>query len=182
LPGNAVVVTVMSNLGLHLAMAEQGIAVRETPVGDRYVLEALEAEGLALGGEQSGHIVFRRRSTTGDGTLTAVLLLDLLRRAGRPLAELAAQSMTRLPQVLCNVTVDDPSAAVATADVQEELEAVRSELGQRGRVVLRASGTEPVVRVMVEAPDEPTATAAADRLVATVRSWAERRLEAAGEP
>ena len=182
LPGNAVVVTVMSNLGLHLAMAEQGIAVRETPVGDRYVLEALEAEGLALGGEQSGHIVFRHRSTTGDGSLTAVLLLDLLRRADRPLAELASQSMTRLPQVLCNVTVDDPKGAVGSPLVQRELEAVRAELGDRGRVVLRASGTEPVVRVMVEAADESTATAAADRLVEAVRSEAELRSEAAGGP
>jgi phosphoglucosamine mutase len=182
LPGNTVVVTVMSNLGLHLAMAERGIAVRETPVGDRYVLEALEAEGLALGGEQSGHIVFRRRSTTGDGTLTAVLLLELLRRAGRPLADMASESMTRLPQVLCNVTVDDPAEAVGSPAVQRELEAVRGELGDRGRVLLRASGTEPVVRVMVEAPDERSATGAADRLAETVRSWAERRLEAAEGP
>jgi phosphoglucosamine mutase len=177
-----VVVTVMSNLGLHLALAEHGIAVRETPVGDRYVLEALEAGGLALGGEQSGHIVFRRLSTTGDGTLTAVLLLDLLRRSGRPLAELAAEAMTRLPQVLHNVTVPDPALAVESEGVRHEVEAVRNELGERGRVVLRASGTEPVVRVMVEAPSEQTATEAAQRLVAVVRTSVERRSGAGRAP
>jgi phosphoglucosamine mutase len=182
LAGDAVVVTVMSNLGLHLALAEHGIAVRETPVGDRYVLEALEAGGLALGGEQSGHIVFRRLSTTGDGTLTAVLLLDLLRRSGRPLAELAAEAMTRLPQVLHNVTVPDPALAVESEGVRHEVEAVRNELGERGRVVLRASGTEPVVRVMVEAPSEQTATEAAQRLVAVVRTSVERRSGAGRAP
>jgi phosphoglucosamine mutase len=182
LTGDAVVVTVMSNLGLHLALAEHGIAVRETPVGDRYVLEALEAEGLALGGEQSGHLVFRRRSTTGDGTLTAVLLLDLVRRAGRPLADLAAEAMTRLPQVLHNVTVPDPAGAVQSDEVQRAVEAMRAELGDRGRVVLRASGTEPVVRVMVEAPSETAATEAAERLVEVVSRSAERRSPASGAP
>ncbi len=168
LAGNTVVVTVMSNLGLHLAMAERGIAVRETPVGVRYELEALEADGLVLGGEQSGHIVFRQLSTTGDGVLTAVLLLDLLRRSGRPLAEVAASSMTRLPQVLRSVAVADPGAAVDAPAVQQELGAVRGDLGEKGRVVLRASGTEPVVRVMVEAPHEDVAAQAADRLAAVV--------------
>ncbi len=180
LAGDAVVVTVMSNLGLHLAMAEQGIALRETPVGDRYVLEALEAEGLALGGEQSGHIVFRRRSTTGDGILTAVLLLDLVRRAGRPLAELAAASMTRLPQVLVNVSVGDPAGAVESTVVRDELEVVRGQLGDRGRVVLRASGTEPVVRVMVEAPEHELASAAAQRLAAVVAGSSAPRSAAGG--
>jgi phosphoglucosamine mutase len=168
LAGNTVVATVMSNLGLHLAMAEHGIAVRETPVGDRYVLEALEADGLSLGGEQSGHIVFRQLSTTGDGVLTGALLLDLLRRSGRTLAELAASSMTKLPQVLRNVAVPDPAAAVDSAPVQEALASVRAELGQRGRVVLRASGTEPVVRVMVEAPEQDAAVSCARRLCAAV--------------
>lgn len=168
LAGNTVVVTVMSNLGLRLAMAEQGIAVRETPVGDRYVLEALEADGLVLGGEQSGHIVFRHLSTTGDGVLTAMLLLDLMRRRGRPLADMASSAMQRLPQVLHSVAVDDPAAAVVAAAVEEELASVRQALGDRGRVVLRASGTEPVVRVMVEAPDEAVATDAAHRLAKAV--------------
>lgn len=168
LAGNTVVVTVMSNLGLRLAMAEHGIAVRETPVGDRYVLEALEADGLSLGGEQSGHIVFRQLSTTGDGVLTGALLLELLRRSGRPLQELARSSMTKLPQVLRNVSVADPAGSVQSVAVQEELDGVRAELGEHGRVVLRASGTEPVVRVMVEAPVHGDAVAAAERLVAAV--------------
>ncbi|HAM01217.1 MAG TPA: phosphoglucosamine mutase [Acidimicrobiaceae bacterium] len=168
LAGNTVVVTVMSNLGLRLAMAEHGIAVRETPVGDRYVLEALEADGLSLGGEQSGHIVFRQLSTTGDGALTGVLLLDLVRRSGRPLSELARSSMTKLPQVLRNVSVPDPLRAVDSTPVQEELAKVRGELGERGRVVLRASGTEAVVRVMVEAPEHDGAVSAAERLVVAV--------------
>jgi phosphoglucosamine mutase len=178
LPGKAVVVTVMSNLGLRLAMAEQGIAVHETPVGDRYVLEALEAEKLALGGEQSGHIVFRQLATTGDGILTGLLLLALLRRSGRPLAELARASMVRLPQVLCNVAVADPDGALRAPAVRAALEEVRRELGERGRVLVRASGTEPVVRVMVEAPDQPTAAASADRLATAVAEAA--RAAAAG--
>jgi len=173
LDGGAVVVTVMTNLGFRHAMAAAGIAVRETAVGDRYVLEALDGEGLALGGEQSGHIVFRRLATTGDGVLTGVLLLDLVRRRGAPLAELARGSMRRLPQVLSNVAVARPAEAVATAAVQAELEAVEAELGAGGRVVLRASGTEPLVRVMVEAEEEATARAAADRLCSAVQGVSE---------
>ncbi|MHB8329410.1 MAG: phosphoglucosamine mutase [Acidimicrobiales bacterium] len=168
LAGNTVVVTVMSNLGFRLSMADHGIAVRETPVGDRYVLEALDADGLALGGEQSGHIVFRQLATTGDGVLTGVLLLDLVRRAGRPLSELVAEAMQRLPQVLLNVDVPEPAAAVASEAVQYEVQAVEAELGAQGRVVLRASGTEPLARVMVEAPDEAVAQVAAERLRAAV--------------
>jgi phosphoglucosamine mutase len=185
LAGNTVVVTVMSNLGLRLALAEQGITVRETPVGDRYVLEALEADGLTLGGEQSGHLVFRDLATTGDGVLTGVLLLDLLRRSGRPLAELAAAAMVRLPQVLHNVAVADPAAVVGAPEVQDELAAVRQALGERGRVVLRASGTEPLVRVMVEAPEARAAADAAGRLGAVVAAAAERLgavVTAAGSP
>jgi len=170
LAGNTVVVTVMTNLGFRLAMAERGIAVRETAVGDRYVLEALDADGLALGGEQSGHIVFRRLATTGDGVLTGVLLVDLVRRLGAPLADLTRASMTRLPQVLENVAVARPAEAVATPGVQAELAAVEAELGARGRVVLRASGTEPLVRVMVEAEDESVARAATARLRAAVET------------
>jgi len=170
LAGNSVVVTVMSNLGFRLAMAERGITVRETPVGDRYVLEALDSDGLALGGEQSGHIVFRQLATTGDGTLTALLLLDLLHRTQRPLAELTAESMQRLPQVLLNVAVTDPSAAVEDASVQAELALVSDELGSLGRVILRASGTEPLVRVMVEAQGHEAAQAAAERLRTAVEA------------
>jgi len=168
LAGNTVVVTVMSNLGLRLAMADQRIAVRETPVGDRYVLEALDADGLTLGGEQSGHLVFRELATTGDGVLTAVLLLDLIRRTGRPLADLAREAMRRLPQVLVNVPAPDPGSVVENEAVQAEVAAVRLELGQQGRVLLRPSGTEPLVRVMVEAADEVVAHTVVDRLCVVV--------------
>ncbi len=168
LAGNTVVITVMTNLGFRLAMAERGITVRETQVGDRYVLEALNGDGLSLGGEQSGHIVFRELASTGDGVLTGVLLLDLVKRTGTPLAELARTSMQRLPQVLHNVAAARPAEAVAAPSVQAEVAALESELGAQGRVLLRASGTEPLVRVMVEAPDEAAAQAAALRLCAVV--------------
>ena len=168
LAGNTVVSTVMSNLGFRMAMAGKGIAVRETPIGDRYVLEELHADGLTLGGEQSGHIVFRELATTGDGVLTAVLLLDLVRRTGRPLAELAREVMRRLPQVLVNVPATDPARVVESAEVQAEVAAVAVELGDGGRVLLRASGTEPLVRVMVEAADEEVAHEMVDRLCLVV--------------
>jgi len=168
LAGNTVVVTVMSNLGFRLAMAERNIAVRETPIGDRYVLEELNAEGLTLGGEQSGHLVFRERATTGDGVLTAVLLLDLLRRTGRPLAELAREAMHRLPQILVNVPAVDPARVVESAEVQAEVAAVTLELGDGGRILLRPSGTEPLVRVMVEAADQDLAHLVVARLSAVV--------------
>jgi phosphoglucosamine mutase len=177
LAGNTVVVTVMSNLGLRLAMAEQRIAVRETDVGDRYVLEALNADGLTLGGEQSGHLVFRELATTGDGVLTGVLLLDLLRRTGRSLADLAAEVMRRLPQVLVNVRAADPGLVVASDAIRAEVAAVEAELGAQGRVLLRPSGTEPLVRVMVEAADEEVAEQAVARLCAVVE-----RVSAASVP
>jgi len=163
LTDDTVVVTVMTNLGFRLAMAEHGIEVVETQVGDRYVLEALDKRGLALGGEQSGHVIFRRLATTGDGVLTGLQLLDLLARSDEPLSELAAASMTRLPQVLVGVRVAqrDPRLLEALAP---DVAAVESELGERGRVLVRASGTEPIVRVMVEAPDQAVAQEAADRL------------------
>jgi phosphoglucosamine mutase len=168
LAGKTVVVTVMSNLGFRLAMAGKGIAVRETPVGDRSVLEALDADGLTLGGEQSGHLVFRELATTGDGVLTGVLLLDLLRRTGRPLADLAGEVMERLPQVLVNVSAVDPGQVVDSAAVRAEVAQVTAELGAEGRVLLRASGTEPLVRVMVEATHEDVAHQVVQRLCAVV--------------
>jgi phosphoglucosamine mutase len=170
LTAHTVVVTVMSNLGFRLAMAERGIAVRETPVGDRYVLEALDSEGLALGGEQSGHIVFRRLATTGDGMLTGLLLADLVIRSGRSLADLVLTSMRRVPQVLINVPAPDPGAIVAAPALGELTASLQVELGERGRLLLRASGTEPVVRVMVEAEDEALAHSAAARLVDAVEA------------
>ncbi len=177
LKADTLVVTVMSNLGLRLAMAEQGITVVETPVGDRYVLEVLDRDGLGLGGEQSGHLVFRDRATTGDGLLTGVLLADLVRRSGRPLAELAAGAMRRLPQVLVNVAAVDPGATVMADEVVATVERVQAELGGGGRVLLRASGTEPVVRVMVEADDHDSARRAVDELSASV----ERAVRSAAE-
>ncbi|HEV7888624.1 MAG TPA: phosphoglucosamine mutase [Acidimicrobiales bacterium] len=170
LHGDTLVVTVMSNLGLRLAMADAGVAVHETQVGDRYVLEALEANGWSLGGEQSGHVIFRDLATTGDGLLTGVQVLDVLRRRGRPLADLAAV-MTRLPQVLRNVRVASRDGLDEARPVWDAVAAVEQRLGRQGRVLLRPSGTEPVVRVMVEAGDEATAAAAADELAAAVGEW-----------
>ena len=168
LTNQAVAVTVMSNLGLRRSLGARGIRVIETPVGDRNVTDAIAANDLALGGEQSGHFVFREHGTTGDGLLTALLLCDLLGRQGRPLAELAAASMTSLPQVLRNVTVADPSRLGVAAGVWEEVGAVEAELGEDGRVLLRASGTEPLVRVMVEAATLSVAIEAAERLIGVV--------------
>jgi phosphoglucosamine mutase len=168
LRNDTVVVTVMSNLGFRLAMAEQGIHVVETGVGDRYVLEALESGGFSLGGEQSGHIIFRDLATTGDGILTGLQLLDVLARSGRTAAELAGRAMTKLPQVLQNVKVVDRAALDGATALWDEVAAVERELGANGRVLLRPSGTEPVVRVMVEALTYETAYAAAGRLVERV--------------
>ena len=160
-----VVVTVMTNLGFRLAMAEHDIRVVETPVGDRYVLEALEDGRWSLGGEQSGHVVFRDLATTGDGLLTGIQVLDAMCRSGRPLAELAGV-MRSLPQVLRNVPVARRGLDLGAA-LADEVAAEEARLGE-GRVLLRASGTEPVVRVMVEAATTAEAEQAADRLAAAV--------------
>ncbi len=168
---DTVVVTVMTNLGFRLAMRETGIEVVETAVGDRYVLEALAAGGFSLGGEQSGHVIFADHATTGDGILTAVALLDAVQRAGRPLAEIAADAMTSLPQVLVNVRVAHrmPDAADRLAD---EIAAAQLDLGDEGRVLVRASGTEPLVRVMVEAPTHDRAQGVAATLAAAAQRLA----------
>jgi len=170
LPGDAVVVTVMTNLGFRLAMEAHGIAVVETAVGDRYVLEALEARGLALGGEQSGHLIFRDLATTGDGLLTAVQCLDVVVRLGCPLAEVAGV-MSRLPQVLRNVRVARRDPAVVE-HLAADIAAVEGRLGELGRVLVRPSGTEPLVRVMAEAPTEAEAEAAVAELVRAVEAHA----------
>ena len=164
---DTVVVTVMSNLGFRLAMQQAGINVVETAVGDRYVLEALDAWGYTLGGEQSGHVIFRDRATTGDGLLTGVVLADVVKRSGQQLAALAAASMTRLPQVLVNVPVRErlPNCAELVAD---EIAMVERKLAGAGRILLRPSGTEPLVRVMVEATDDALAHEAADHLASVV--------------
>jgi len=170
LAGNTVVVTVMTNLGFRLAMEAHGIGVRETDVGDRHVLAALDADGLALGGEQSGHIIFRTRSTTGDGILTGIGLADLMQRAGRPLADLADGLVERVPQVLVNVPIPQPGRLGDCALVWEAVAKAEVELGHEGRVLLRASGTEPLVRVMVEARVEARAKAVAAHLAGVVEA------------
>jgi phosphoglucosamine mutase len=167
LRNNAIAITVMSNLGLRHALHDAGIGVVETPVGDRNVLAALAEHDLVLGGEQSGHIVFRDHATTGDGLLTGLVVLDLMQRTGRPLSALAG-AMTRYPQVLVSVRVGhrpdlDHAPALAAA-----VEAAHQRLGDDGRVLVRASGTEPVVRVMVEAATPETAQREVDGLVAAV--------------
>jgi len=167
LPGSRLVVTVMSNLGLLRAMQDAGISVEVTPVGDRNVLIALERSGATFGGEQSGHLIFTEHAGTGDGFLSAVQLLGLLRRSGRPIGELAAGAMTVYPQVLRNVAVDATMPDIAER-IAGDIAAVEQRLGADGRVLVRASGTEPVVRVMVEASEVVEAEAACVELCAAV--------------
>jgi phosphoglucosamine mutase len=157
----------MSNLGFRKAMQARGITVAETQVGDRYVLERMRKDGLTLGGEQSGHVILLEHATTGDGILTGLHLLSRVASTGASLADLAAV-MTRLPQVLVNVRV--PDKAVALTSAQAVVTQAEAELGGDGRVLVRPSGTEPLVRVMVEAPTEDEAAEVCDRLVAVVES------------
>jgi phosphoglucosamine mutase len=164
---DTVVATVMSNLGFHHTMRDAGITVQTTAVGDRYVLEALRARNLSLGGEQSGHLVFLDHATTGDGLLTGLALMARMRATGAPLAELAGV-VQRLPQVLVNVPVTDRIAVVENDEVAEAVNAVEAELGDSGRVLLRPSGTEQLVRVMVEAPTQELADRVAARLAEVV--------------
>ena len=168
LTDDTLVVTVMSNLGLKLAMAERGIRVIETKVGDRYVLEALAEGGFALGGEQSGHVIMTEYATTGDGVLTGLQLAAEMARTGKTLAELASV-MTVYPQVLVNVRGVDHRALGDDDGVAAAVARVEAELGETGRVLLRPSGTEPMVRVMVEAADQETAERHAEDLAAVVR-------------
>jgi phosphoglucosamine mutase len=164
---DTLVTTVMSNLGLHLAMREAGIAVRTTAVGDRYVLAELRAGGYTLGGEQSGHLVLPGHATTGDGLLTALRLMARMVETGRSLADLAGV-VVALPQVLLNVPVTDKAAVAASPEVRDAVAKAEVELGEQGRVLLRPSGTEQLVRVMVEAPTEQIADELARQLAAVV--------------
>jgi phosphoglucosamine mutase len=166
---DTVVATVMSNLGFRLAMEREGVRVVETAVGDRYVLEAMKAGGFSLGGEQSGHVILLDHATTGDGVLTALHLLGRAAATGKPLGELAAV-MTRQPQVLVNIQDVDKSRVDSSEQVAEAVASAKAELGASGRVLLRPSGTEPLVRVMVEAPTREQATKVADHLAASVRA------------
>ncbi|MFF3751191.1 phosphoglucosamine mutase [Streptomyces sp. NPDC002018] len=169
LRGNAVVGTVMSNLGFKLAMEREGIHLVETAVGDRYVLESMKEHGYALGGEQSGHVIVLDHATTGDGTLTGLLLAARVAATGRTLTDLAGV-MRRLPQVLVNVPDVDKSRVHTSAELAAAVSEAESELGTTGRVLLRPSGTEPLVRVMVEAPDIDQARSVASRLADVVKS------------
>jgi phosphoglucosamine mutase len=162
---DVLVATVMSNLGLHQAMSAAGIRVVTTAVGDRYVLEEMQAHGYRLGGEQSGHVVLADHATTGDGLLTALKVMDRVVRTGRPVAELAGV-VRLLPQVLVNVRADRSRAAAP--DVLEAVAKEEAALAGSGRVLLRPSGTEPLVRVMVEAETETEARTVAERLATSV--------------
>jgi phosphoglucosamine mutase len=166
---DTLVATVMSNLGLRLAMRDAGITLLETAVGDRYVLETLRAKGLSLGGEQSGHVILPAYATTGDGVLTGLHLMSRMAATGRTLADLAAV-VSKLPQVMINVRVTDRTSAVQASTVVESLAKAERELGETGRVLLRPSGTEPLVRVMVEASTVDQAHSVAERLAAEVRA------------
>jgi phosphoglucosamine mutase len=170
LSGGTVVVTVMTNLGFHQAMKAAGVQVETVGVGDRNVLEALDSHGWTLGGEQSGHIVFRSLATTGDGVLSGLLLADLINRHGARLEDMAAGALQRCPQVLRNVAVADRDGLDGAEAVWGEVRKVEAELGGGGRVLLRPSGTEPLVRVMVEAPSQIVAEAAVERIVAALHA------------
>ncbi len=163
-----VVGTVMSNLGLELALRERGIEFLRAPVGDRYVLSLLRETGGELGGETSGHILTLDKTTTGDALVAALQVLSIMRRAGRPLAELAA-SMSRFPQVMINVRVARRTDPMQVSEIAAGVERIGARLGDEGRVVLRASGTEPVIRVMVECRDAALAKSSANELAELVR-------------
>ncbi|HEY3209614.1 MAG TPA: phosphoglucosamine mutase [Actinomycetota bacterium] len=169
LANGIVVTTVMANVGFRRAMDEAGIKVVETKVGDRYVLEALLQTGAILGGEQSGHIIFLRHATTGDGLLTAVQFLSLARRRGVPVSELASR-MKRFPQVLVNIPVPDRNRLDDAEQVWDAVRVAEQALGQQGRVLVRASGTEPLVRVMVEAATQEDAARHAEAISEVVRA------------
>ena len=169
LASDTVVATVMSNLGLHLAMRSAGVTVRTTGVGDRYVLEELRAGDYSLGGEQSGHIVMPVLGSTGDGIVTGLRLMARMAQTGSSLAELAS-TMRSLPQVLINVEVADKATAAAAPAVQTAVDEAEAELGDAGRILLRPSGTEPMIRVMVEAADEEIAHRVATRVAGAVSS------------
>ena len=165
---DTLVATVMSNLGMFLAMEREGITVRKTAVGDRYILEDMRANDYSIGGEQSGHVILLEHATTGDGTMTGLLLAARVAQTKRPLRELAGV-MTRMPQALINVKGVDKNAVESSTAVQDAVAAEETELAGTGRVLLRKSGTEPVVRVMVEAATQDQAQATAQRLADVVK-------------
>ena len=174
LRGRTVAVTVMTNLGFHRAMARHHIDVVTTKVGDRYILEALETNGLSLGGEQSGHVICRELATTGDGVLSGVQLVDVVARAGRPLSDMAAEVLDRVPQILRNVPLpvgtDRSGSIMDGADddpLGEEIARLEAQFGSNGRILVRSSGTEPLLRIMVVHGDPVIAEQACAQLVDT---------------
>jgi len=170
LKDNTLVATVMSNLGLKLAMEAAGITLKQTGVGDRYVLEGMHEGNYSLGGEQSGHVIFSEHATTGDGVLTGLMIAARVKATGKSLKELASV-LTVLPQVLINVRGVDKAAAPESEPLQRDVAAAEARLGSTGRVLLRPSGTEPVVRVMVEAATHDQAQAEAETLAASVKEY-----------
>jgi phosphoglucosamine mutase len=169
LPGDLVVATVMSNLGLEKALAAHGIEMARTPVGDKYVLEEMLRRGGVLGGEQSGHIIFLRHATTGDGLLTALRVLEIVRDSGRSLDDLAAE-IKNFPQKLVNVRVKHRRPLAELATVQAEIQAAEREFAGSGRVVVRFSGTEPLARVMIEAKTHEDVDKWTSRIASAIRS------------
>lgn len=167
--GPAVVATVMSNLGLEKALEKIGVRLERTQVGDKYVLERMVEAGLPVGGEQSGHVIFRDYATTGDGLLTAIRVLDEVRRTGRTLDELTGEFFV-YPQKLVNVKFKVKKPLESLPGVQAEIAAVKSELGDRGRVLVRFSGTEPLARVMVEGPDMPAVDSGTSRIASAIEA------------
>ncbi|VBB04889.1 phosphoglucomutase and phosphomannomutase phosphoserine signature [Lucifera butyrica] len=165
---NTLVTTVMSNIGLHQAVKKAGGNVLVTPVGDRYVLEAMREKDLSLGGEQSGHIIFSDYSTTGDGILTALQLITALRKSGKKLSELAGL-MTRFPQTLINVRLKTKEGWQENRAIAAAIQAGEKELGENGRILVRASGTEPLLRVMAEGPDMPQLESIVQMIVDVVK-------------
>jgi phosphoglucosamine mutase len=168
LPGNTLVATVMSNIGLEISLREVGGKLVRTAVGDRYVVEEMRRSGAMLGGEQSGHVIFREYITTGDGIITALQVLAIMKRNGVPLSRLAAQ-ITRMPQVLLNVTVQEKLPVERVPGLREQMERVEQELGENGRLLVRYSGTEPLLRIMLEGPDPDRIRTLAEELADRVR-------------
>jgi phosphoglucosamine mutase len=169
LRGNLVVATTMSNMGLEAALRRDQIKMLRAPVGDKYVLEMMQANSASLGGEQSGHILFPHLATTGDGLLTALVVLELVRRSGKPLHELTAD-LKVFPQVIVNVRVKDKQPLMQIESIAATIQAAEAELDGNGRVVVRYSGTEPLARVMIEAESEETMRHHADAIAEAIRS------------
>ncbi len=165
LKNNTLVVTVMSNLGLHLALKDSGIRILQTKVGDRYVLEKMKETGAVFGGEQSGHIISLEHNTTGDGLITALQMLQIMKKTGKKMSQLASL-MNKLPQVLKNVRVENKHEAMKNPDFNSAVEKAQESLEGRGRILVRPSGTESLVRIMVEGPDEKELQKITERLAA----------------